>query len=170
MAHLPIILAAVSTVVGAVGAIRQGKAAEKAANFNAAVAQRNAQIARSQAKAEATQIDRLNRLRIGSARAAIGASGIQMEGSVIEVLGDVVVQGELERQDAIYRGELRAIGFQDTALLERFKGKEAARAGKLRAATILLKGGSQVATQIGDISGGGETDSTKEGQQLVRLG
>ncbi len=140
-AAVPFIIAA-SAVVSAVGAIQQGKAAEAAANFNATVAQQNAQIVRTQAKADARQSERETYLRLGAIRAAQGKSGgAAGEGSVLDILGDTAAQGELEKQDIIYRGELRARGFTNDATLDIAQGKAAKTAGYLKAGTDLLSGG-----------------------------
>jgi hypothetical protein len=167
-ASLPLVLTAVSTAVKVIGAIRQGKSESRAAEYNAAIAERNATIARQQASQQAAQVARENRMRIGTLRANVGAAGITMEGSPIDVLGDVVSQGELERQNEIYRGEIRALGFEDTASLERMRGSSAKSAGYLRAGTALLSGAAQGYGQYEDIYGGGDEEGKPE--KLRRLG
>src|SRR5574341_579159 len=87
------IMMAVGTALAAYGAYQQGAAARKASNFNAAVARQNAIVATGQAKAKAAQIERENILRLGLIRANQGASGGTMEGSVLDVIGDVAAQG-----------------------------------------------------------------------------
>lgn len=158
----------ISTAVSVVGALRQGKSQQQAAGYNAAVADRNAEVARQQSRQEAAQIDRRNRLRIGAARASVGASGGTAEGSAIDVLGDMVAQGELERQQALYQGELRAMGFQDTASLERARGRDARSAARTRAGTALLSGAGQAYSQYSDLSGG--TGGGSSGSYNARMG
>lgn len=141
-AAIPYIMAA-TAVVGAVGAIQQGKAAKQAADYNAQISMENAQISRSNAAAEAGQISRENYLRLGAIRAAAGRNGgVSGEGSVLDVLGDVAAQGELEKQQALYQGELGARGYTNTATLDRMQGKSAQRAGYMKAGTDLLSGGA----------------------------
>lgn len=151
------IMMAVGTAVSVVSAIQQGRAAKAAANFNTQVARQNqeianqdAQIAREQAALQANQADREGRLRLGKIRAAHGASGGAFEGSVLDVLGDVAAQNELEKQDVIYQGELQArsalnrgAGFANEAALETARGKSAQRAGYLSAGKALLSGGTE---------------------------
>lgn len=141
MAVVPIIMAA-SAAISAIGAIRQGQAADAAARFNATVAEQNAGIARQQAAANAEQIQRQNLLRMGSLAAAQGKSGGNMSGSVVDVLGDVAAQGELERQNAIYGGELQARGFQNTATLDRSQGENAVTSSYFKAGGELLSAGT----------------------------
>lgn len=135
-------LVAASAVVSAVSAIRQGNAAEAAASFNARVAEQNAEASRAQARQQAQQIDRDNYMRLGAIRAAQGKSGGEAgQGSVLDVLGDVAAQGELEKQNAIYGGEMAARGYTNTASLERTSGGTALIGGYMKAGTELLSGG-----------------------------
>jgi hypothetical protein len=124
--------------MSAVSAIQQGKAAKAAAQFNATVNDQNAQIAREQAVQETRQFDREQYMRIGAIKAAQGKSGGAQAGSVLDILADTATQGEIQRQDIAYQGELRARGFQNTATLDRFEGKQAEKQGYLRAGSELL--------------------------------
>ena len=145
-AAIPYVMAA-SAVMSAFGAIRQGQAAKAAGKYNAQINMQNAQIARSQADAAARQADRETYLRLGAIHAAQGkAGGTSDSGSVLDVLGDVAAQSELERQDIIYRGEMAARGYQNTAQLDRFGGDAAATAGYLKAGSELLGGGANAYT------------------------
>lgn len=141
-AAIPYVVAA-SAVVSAVSAIRQGNAAEAAANFNAQVAEQNATIAREQAAAKAKQIDRENYLRLGAIRAAQGKNGgAAGAGSVLDVLSDAAAQGELDKQNALYSGEMAARGYTNTANLDRYSGETARTSGYLKAGSELLSGGA----------------------------
>lgn len=155
-----LVLTAASTAVAFVGARQQARAQEQAANYNATVAEQNAEIAREQAALRAQQIERENRLRLGATLAAAGASGVATEGTVIDVVGDLVTQGELERQQALYEGELRARGFTIDRDLSRSRARGARSAGRISAATTLLSGGAELARQgmalrVGSGGGGG---------------
>lgn len=139
-AAIPWIIGA-TAVVGAIGAIQQGNAAKAAADYNATISMQNAEISRANAAAEARQIGRENYLRLGAIRAAAGRNGgVSGEGSVLDLLGDVAAQGELEKQQALYQGDLAARGYTNTATLDRFSGKNAQRAGYMKAGTDLLGG------------------------------
>jgi len=142
-AAIPYIMVA-AAAVGAVAAVQQGRAAKAAGEYNARVAEQNAQYAREQSALQAQQADREGRLRLGAIRAAHGASGgAAAEGSVIDVLGDVASQNELERQDILYRGAALAGGFQGTANLDRMQGRTGQTTGYLKAGQALLDGASQ---------------------------
>ena len=132
-----------SAVVSSYSAVRQGQAAKAAANFNASIAAQNAELSRADAAARAQQQDRENYMRLGAIRAAQGhAGGDAGSGSVLDVLGDVAAQGELEKQYIIYQGEQRARGYGNTATLDTFSGKQAQTAGYLKAGTELMSGGA----------------------------
>lgn len=140
---IPFIQAA-GAIFSAVSAISQGNAAKAAGDYNAQIAEQNAAIARQQAEAQARQQDRENYLRLGAIKAAQGhAGGEAGAGSVLDVLGDVAAQGELEKQDILYRGELAARGYMNTAALDRYSGAQAQSASYLKAGSELLSGGAK---------------------------
>ena len=146
MAQALLIMQVVGTAVSVMSALQQGRAAKSAADFNAQTSTQNADIARQQATDQATQSSRENYLRLGAIRAAQGrAGGTGDAGSVLDVLGDTAAQGEIERQDLIYQGELKARGFANTATLERAGGEVAQTGSYLKAGSELLGGGLKTA-------------------------
>lgn len=145
-AAIPFIIAA-SAAVSAISAIRQGQAAKASADYNATINTQNAQISRQEAIDQARQQDRENYLRLGAIRAGQGHSGGTGDaGSVLDVLGDTAAQGELERQNIIYRGELKARGFTNTASLDTASGENAQSASYMKAGSELLGGAADAYT------------------------
>jgi hypothetical protein len=138
------IITAAAAAVSALGSIQQGRAAAAAANTNAAVASRNAGIAAQQAKADAEAKQRQVDQMMGAARAAYGASGVTPEGSPLDVLSASASLGELDRQNVLYKGRLREIGFQDTAAIETSSASAALTRGMFNAGSALLKGGAKL--------------------------
>lgn len=139
-AALPILMIA-GSVMSAVGAMQQGAAAKSAADYNATINTQNAMIARQNAADQARQADRETYLRLGQIRANQGAAGgAADEGSVLDVIGDVAAQSELERQQIIYRGELQARGFENNATLETFSGETKQTSSYWKAGSELLSG------------------------------
>ena len=139
-AALPILMIA-GSVMSAVGAMQQGQAAKAAADYNATINTQNAAIARQNAADKARQADRETYLRLGSIRANQGAAGgAADEGSVLDVIGDVAAQSELERQQITYQGELQARGFQNDATLETFSGETKQTSSYWKAGSELLSG------------------------------
>lgn len=141
-AALPFIMAA-SAAVSAISALQQGSAAKSAAQFNAQVADQNAQLSRQNAEDQVVQQQRETYMRIGAIRAAQGASGGAGSGSVLDVIGDVAAQSELEKQQIRYRGELAARGYANTSALDTYSGKTAQSGSYFKAGSELLSGGAK---------------------------
>jgi hypothetical protein len=137
----PFSLMMLSTGFNALSAIGGAKAESNAAKFNAAMAERNAAIARDQGQAELIAQRRHGAKAIGGMRAAYGAAGVTLEGSPLDVLEESVSQTELERQNIGYNTELRAQGYQAEANLNRARASNAMAGGYLKAASSLLTGG-----------------------------
>lgn len=155
IATAALVLAGVGTAVSAIGAVRQGQAASAAADYNAQVARQNAVVASQQAAQQAALQQRQARQRIGAARAAYGAAGVRVEGSPLDVLESSAANAELDRQTILYRGQLRALGYNDTAALNEAQGANAEQQGYLRAGSALLLGGAQTFAMIPQGGGGG---------------
>jgi hypothetical protein len=135
-------LAGASAAITGISAIQQGVAARRAGKHNALVAEQNAVLARQEANSLAEQQDRENFLRLGAIRASQGKSGGSGgEGSVLDIIGDVAAQGELQRQYILRAGEIKAAGYSSTATLDRASGRAAQTAGYMRAGSALLEGG-----------------------------
>ena len=137
---IPFLIVAASAV-SAFSAIQQGKAAKAAYQYNAKIQQQNAGLAREEAKTLAEQQARENYLRLGSIHAAQGKSGgTANEGSVLDVIADVASQGEFQRQQIIYGGELKARDFNNTAILDSARAHQAEAGSYYQAASDLLGG------------------------------
>ena len=141
-------LSAAAAGVSAYSAIRQGRAAEAAGEYNAEIQQQNAAFAREEADELVRIADRETYLRLGAIRAAQGANGgAANEGSVFDVLADTAAESERERQYIIRSGEMKARGFESTAGLELMEGRSARSASYLRAGSELLSGTSNAYMQ-----------------------
>lgn len=140
-----------ATAIAAAGAIRQGQAAANAAEYNAELAEQNATASRQQAAANAAASDREARKRLGAIEATVGASGVAMEGSPLDILQESALNAELDRQNILYGGETRSRGYESTATLERYRGDEAETAGYMRAGSELIGGygRAQSLTRVG---------------------
>lgn len=143
---LPLVAVALAGV-GAYAAVQQGKAAEDAAEYNAKVAENNAQAAADQAAAEALQVRRVTRLRAGAQRAGYGKAGVDLSGSAEDVFFDTGAQGELEALSALYAGATQSGYYQSRAAGSRFEGRQARSAASLNAASTLI-GGLGTAAQL----------------------
>ena len=132
--ELALIATVVGTATSAVGAIKQGQAASKAAKFNAQVASNNA------VSAKATSVENANRerrdalRRQGTIRANMGS------GAAWDMLEDQAMEDELGLLSIIHEGDLQASNFETQSTLERSRGKTAQQEGVFSAAGALLKG------------------------------
>ena len=148
---------AIGAGVSAYGSYKQGQIAKDEANYNAAVSKNNAissmQDAESSAvagSAEAARIRSRTRRNADSQIAAAAGSGLQVSGSVNDVLLDSYIQGETDALLADYQGRAgahrsgaEAGNFFNQASQQKRAGKNAARTGKLNAfSTILSQGGN----------------------------
>ena len=135
-----------STLLGAVGTLGAGQAQKNASEYNAKVQEQQAQITNDQAAAKASEISMRTRQKQAGVRAASLENGLELSGSVNDVLDTVQTQGTLDAMTAIYDGTTRAQGLRQSAALERSKGKSAVTASYLGAGSSLLSGFSKLYT------------------------
>lgn len=142
----------IAMAISAAGAVQGAQAQAQSNYYNAAVAQRNGAIAVEQASRDADQQGRAARMKLGSMRAAYGASGVTPEGSPLDVLEASASAAELDRQNILYRGNLKALGYSDTSTLDKYGGEVALKQGDYKAAGTLMQGAGSA---IGGMGGGG---------------
>lgn len=136
---IPFIMLA-GAAVSAYGAVSQANAQKQAAQFNAALNERNAVVATQQASSEAARIQRSASRVQGSMIAGLGASGMTVEGSALDALGDSAAQAQLDIETVKYRGRLQAMGYHSNAQLDQMQGDTAQEQGYYRAASEVLTG------------------------------
>lgn len=130
-----------AAILGASSSRKAGKAAQAAAEADAARARENAEIEKENTVLAVRQHDREQYLRMGALRAAQGKSGgTQTSGSFLDILADTAAQGELERQNLRRAGAIRAKGFYDAADQSSLRGSYARSASTLKAGSELLGG------------------------------
>ena len=135
------------------GDIYAGKAQAKAAEFNAKVEERNAELKRLEAKQIMTthnaytlpKFDKTVEEIQGATRVAYLASGAQMSGTPIEALYANELELQTDRdildynaENAVDRANNEAIMMEANADLERFRGKVAKKASYYAAGQSLL--------------------------------
>jgi len=149
------IAAVAGTAIQAVGAIREGQAAQAAANFNAQVATQNSAQAVLQAKEEERRHRIIARKQRGTQRVAAAAGGIEVTGSALDVLSESAANAELDALTIRHAGEIGALGFLNEARLSRFEGRAARTAAGFRAVGFLLQSTSKGVGESGGGGGGG---------------
>lgn len=127
---------------------RVANSQEQAAHFNAGLAQRDAAMTRDQAKADIALLEREKFRNIGAARAQYGASGVTLDGSPLDVLEQSAYNAELDKQTVLYKSEVEATGYTDSATLERMRGTNARREGNIRAGSAILTGSAKIADRL----------------------
>jgi hypothetical protein len=133
-------MAVMGSVMSAQAQKKEGEAAKEAAQYNAAISRRNAEISMDQAAMDAEAQGRDARAKAGSMRAAYGASGVTMEGSPLDVLESSAITAEQDRQTILYKGRIKALGFEDEATLYDMSGENAEERGNSRSTATLLGG------------------------------
>ncbi|MBS4046572.1 MAG: hypothetical protein KG075_09550 [Alphaproteobacteria bacterium] len=132
-----------ATAMKAIGTANQLRGEARASKQNAELADQQALISRQQADADAVLQQRRARKVIGNMRANYGASGLTMEGSPLDVLEESVSNAEMDRQTILYRGNLRAMGFENTAAQYRARAKNMRNAAYLTLLTGFAEAGGQ---------------------------
>ena len=140
------VIAAGMSVVSAISGAQQQK---QAAKYNEKVANQQAQSARDVAAANAGAQRKRSAKTIGTMQAQYAASGVSVEGSPLDVLEQSARDAELDYQNILYGGELSALGHQNTANLERSRGKNAMASGYASAAGSLFAGAASYAGSSG---------------------
>lgn len=152
---LSLVAGGLSTGMGVISSIQQGKAQSEQAKYQADVARQNQQLAEQQASAERKQgYDNMVAKRqeaaklIGRQRAMAGASGATVdEGSNLDLQADTAAQGELDAinaynqgLDRAYNSELQAANYGSQAGAYDAQASSAKNAGYLNAASTAIGG------------------------------
>ena len=132
------------TLMSAVGARHEGIAAKQEAEFRAKQAE--IQASQERASGQRAMIEELRQMRIKQSRgqavaAASGAGALDV--SVMDIMGDLETEGRYRAETALYESEERARELETGAVLSRYGGKQAKRAGDIRAIATLATGGAK---------------------------
>ena len=141
-------LMAVSTAMSAVGAIREGNAADAAAKAQAQAAEQQAQAQRNVGQFQVAQERREGRRALGQQIAQLGSQGTALTGQPIDLLADSAKQNELALQAIRFQSEIAARNQENEADLVRFRGRQARSAGIFKAGTALLSGATKIAGEL----------------------
>lgn len=155
MAALAIIGAVASLasgVVGAIGAVQSANANAQAAEYDAAVKERNRKTVINQAEAEIGDKRRENRRQLAAVRAAYGSSGLTMEGSPLDVLEDSAFEQELDVERTRYGAELKSQGLSEDAVLSRMKAQSYRKSAPISAAASILGGVSSAGSSLARVN------------------
>jgi len=140
--------ALIGGAVSAVGSIKRGNAARKAAEYNAKINERNARETEQQA-IEQEKIFRIQASKqIGSFKAARGASGVRLGGSAIDALQESFFNIEADANNIKEEGARKARAYREGANLDRMEGQAAQNASRFSAAGTLLSSTASAFTTL----------------------
>ena len=128
---------------------KQGESQEQWNQYNAAVAERDAESARQSAQYEADLKRREGEKLLGRQRALFGKAGVTFEGSPLLLMEETASDIEMDALMIERTGKLTSQRYQSEATLSRMKGASAKRAGYYGAGTTLLTGAGRAATTYG---------------------
>ncbi|NIA66971.1 hypothetical protein HBA54_00015 [Pelagibius litoralis] len=132
------ITAIASAAVSAVGTISAGKAQADAAEFNAQIAQQQAERERQIAEREAADFRRREGRVLAASRARRAGSGVTSQGSPLLVDEVTAAEIELGAQNILVGGATSATRLQQQAALDRSRARSAKTGAFLDAGSTLL--------------------------------
>lgn len=149
MAALPMVLGGASmagSILGGIGSIQQGRAANAMAKFEARQMEVQAGQVRAAGQREEEERLRESRLQQSRALAIAGASGGGVsDPNVLRIISGLAAEGERGRQAERFRAESEAEQLRAGAVARRAEGKAAKKAGIIGAASTILQGAGQAA-------------------------
>ena len=149
------VLAVAGAAVAAAGAIEQGKAAEKLADFESDEARKEAARARAQAAADEQASRARARRFFASQQAAAAKSGLAPVGSPLEVFAESAAEAEIDALSIRAAGGVESARLLRQGAIRKFEGKQEKRASFFKAGATLLGGASRAAGAIAAGGGGG---------------
>ena len=137
------VMMGVGTAVSAYGAYQQGKMQKQLNDYNAKVAMQNKIAVAEKAEYDKEQLKRRVRKLKGSTVVAFAKAGVDgTEGTAIDIFEELAIESEKDLLMIQYNADLKARGYEIEAQTASYTGAMAYKAGKMRAASTLLTGGS----------------------------
>lgn len=134
-------LALIGTAVSAVGTVASGVMQARQASQQAAVLRQQADFDRKQADIDADEFKRRQRRLLASARAARGASGVDLlSGSPLLVDDDMIAEIEFQTERVRRAGQVQATRLEQQAGFVQSQGRSALGGSLLSAGGTLLGG------------------------------
>ncbi len=131
------------------GAHNEGKAASKAATFEAN--QMDEQALEERAYAQRDMIEQKKEANLVKSRALMlsAAGGGASDVTNTNIIGDIHAEGEYRALTALFNGEERARGLETESAVTRYEGKAARRAGNVKAIGSIFDTGSSLFSRYG---------------------
>jgi len=133
-----------STVLGAVGSMQEGEAANEASKRDAAQLRDNANAAQARGTREAAEEARIKRKNISDAEAQMaGMGGVTTDAGAVETLAEIEQVGEYNALSALYEADTEASGLRSQAHQRRAEGRAAVKSARTKALSTIIQGGTQ---------------------------
>jgi len=144
-AGLGLALTAVSGIASAGAAYQQGKAQEANHEYNAQLAENQAKQTELEQRENARRGRKNAEEQLATVRARNAAGGsVSNSGAALAVMGDIAGELELGVQDEFRQASIQRNHLVHSARVQRFQGRDAARSGKLLAASSLIGTGTKL--------------------------
>lgn len=131
-----------STVLSSVGALASGIAGQRAAEYNAKMADLQGKQAVEQAGLASSEAARRTRQVMAASRAGALENGVELSGSTADLLNQASRQGYLDQLTAVYSGQVGQANAASTAKLDRMQGGYALLGGVVGAGSKAISGGA----------------------------
>lgn len=135
----------VGNVLSAYGSIVQGEQTGDLLDNQANLQRRNATQAILAAKFNANRSQIMASKALGRMSSEYSAAGVSLNsGSVMSVMAESAANAELDRQNIIHQGDLRADNYMNQAALDELSAKHARTAGYFNAFSSIIAGGAKM--------------------------
>tara|TARA_R110000868_G_scaffold102049_9_gene281003 strand:+ start:6143 stop:6655 length:513 start_codon:yes stop_codon:yes gene_type:complete len=147
------------------GTLMETAGAVTKAETDGKIARENAKLVQNQSAEEARLASAEGRRLVAKARVRAGASGLSVDGSALDVIGELQAEGELKARQAIHAGRIEYDNF-------RAEQKAAKKAKTLAVVSGVAKVGTTVLTagMSGAFSGAKSTYAASEVGKLRSVG
>jgi hypothetical protein len=164
-------LSLIKMVGQGVSAHQAKRAAEKNADVQRFLYEREARNIRRASQREAQRLKKVKEKVSGRQRAVAAASGLQFDGSAMDVFSQSIFEAEAAALEELFRGEEAAFGARTRAAFTRHAAKEHGRQAALKGIGVAMTSFSQAgdsytkaqASKKGSGGGSGKGGSSKSG-------
>lgn len=141
--------------IAAVGALMQGQSTASTLNQQANIQRNNATQSIIASKLNADRQSIMSSKAIGRISSGYSASGVALNsGSVFAVIGASAANAELDRQNILYGGEIRAVNYENQASIDEKGASNALSGSYFNALASIVGAGGKIGSQyVGGSSG-----------------
>ena len=148
LVYVGVAVAVVGGAFSAYGTYEQGQASKATANYNAKLAENEAKAKEQQAHVESQQMQKQKERLIAAQRAGFAKGGaVITEGTPLLLMAEQAGEAELDILNQQRNRAMEATSLKSEATLQKYQGKQTARAANIQAAgTVLSTAGKGAST------------------------